>query len=502
MACLDENLVIAFFSPGVTPDVVAEVDAHTAACEACRRMLATYAQLDPAAAARAPTELLVAAEDPSRSVAPVAALDAELVRRLAQAQADKRIGTLVEGKWQIERLLGMGGMAYVFAARHRNGRHVAMKLLRPELVLEPVLVQRFLREGYVANRIDHPGAVAILDDGVTEDGTPFLVMELLEGRTLRERIEREPLPLERALRVVADVLSVLAVAHDKGVVHRDLKPDNLFETDDGVVKVLDFGIARLRDQARPELDTRSGITMGTIGFMPPEQARGHTAEVDAQSDVWAMGATLYTLLTGRSVHVAATTNEALLLAMTAPVKPMAELEPALPPLVRALLDDALAFDKSARFASAQAMKNALETALPRASAATTERPPTLASVDPPRRSWRAGVIAAASIAFLIALMGTGVVTWRARTAPTNGLIASSVESAAPAPTAVTSLAAAPSEAPNTTRAAVPSSAPDAATTARPRKGGAARPPAPRASTSASPPGPAPADSRDPLGPRQ
>ena len=280
----------------------------------------------------------------------------------AERLTDKYIGTLLKGKWRVERLLGFGGMAFVFAARHRNGRRVALKCMRPELVLHPTLVERFVREGYVANTIEHPGAVAILDDDVMDDGTPFLVMELLSGMTLRERVAHGPLDLGEALSLTAQVLEVVVAAHAKGIVHRDLKPDNLFLTEEGAVKVLDFGIARLKDRVRPGYETESGCTMGTVGFMAPEQARGSMSEVDAQSDVWSIGATLFTLLTGTLVNDAESTNAALFLAMTRAAPPMESVVPWLPRPVQELLDGALAFDKAERFSTARAMLGALEAA--------------------------------------------------------------------------------------------------------------------------------------------
>jgi serine/threonine-protein kinase len=217
-----------------------------------------------------------------------------------------------------------------------------------------------LREGYVANKVEHAGAVAVLDDDVSEDGAPFLVMELLRGRTLRARLEEEgPLPVAEALRLAEEALDVLAAAHDHGIVHRDIKPDNLFETEEGSVKVLDFGIARLREQALAPTQTQSGTTVGTIGYMAPEQARGRVNEVDARSDVWAMGATLFALVSGRPVHEADTMNEALLLAMTQPVAPVATLLPALGVDVAVILDKALHFDKSGRFADGRDMLRAV-----------------------------------------------------------------------------------------------------------------------------------------------
>ncbi len=358
MACLTENEIVDFFASDRSPDLARTVDAHTAECERCRRLLAEFAQLGQGSALTA-----VSAALPSLTPSSTSQNERiEVIQRLAQAQAKKHIGAVLKGKWQIEELLGTGGMAHVFAARHRNGRRVAIKTMRPELVFEREFVDRFLREGYVANKIDHPGAVAILDDDVMEDGTPFLVMELLVGRTLRQRLEDGPLNLDDAMRAVSQALTVLAVAHDKGIIHRDLKPDNLFETEEGTIKVLDFGIARLKERTRPEFETRSGMTMGTVGYMPPEQARGLSSQVDARSDVWAMGATLYALITGKPVHRAATTNEALLLAMTSPVESMDTQLPHLPRGIRIVLDTALAFDKERRYPNARAMQEALERA--------------------------------------------------------------------------------------------------------------------------------------------
>jgi eukaryotic-like serine/threonine-protein kinase len=391
---LDENTIVAFFSAERAPALVARIEAHAAECERCRTLLAEYAAI-------ARTEKPVVTERLASAANPQADGEAdavELVHRLALAQATKRIGTIVKEKWEIEALLGTGGMSLVYAARHRNGRRVALKFMRPELAVERSLVERFLREGYVANKIDHPNAVAILDDDVAEDGAPFLVMELLAGETLRGRLGRGPLPTPDALRATNEVLDVLAVAHDKGIVHRDLKPDNLFATEAGPIKILDFGIARLRERSARDVETRSGVTMGTLGFMPPEQARGLTAEIDARSDVWAVGATLYTLLTGRSLHEAATPNESLLLAMTKPAPPMSDALPSVPRPVQSVIDRALSFEKELRYANAREMKAALEEAM-RGNADPDARTPA-----PSRSGLRlvvatGGLVGAAAVAF-------------------------------------------------------------------------------------------------------
>jgi serine/threonine-protein kinase len=191
-------------------------------------------------------------------------------------------------------------MASVYEAVHRNGNRVAIKMLHPHLSINADLRSRFLREGYAANRVNHQGAVRVLDDDMTEDGSVFLVMELLKGETLDARWETRGSRL--AHREVCEhahqLLDVLAAAHGQGVVHRDIKPENLFLTTDGVLKVLDFGIARLRDASGAEGATQTGRMIGTPAFMPPEQALGRSRQIDGQTDLWAVGATMFTLVSG------------------------------------------------------------------------------------------------------------------------------------------------------------------------------------------------------------
>jgi eukaryotic-like serine/threonine-protein kinase len=283
--------------------------------------------------------------------------------------ASRRIGQLIAGKWRIESLLGSGGMASVYAATHANNRRVAaLKVLHREFTASGEMKKRFLREGFIANRIGHPGAVAILDDGVDDDGNVFLVMELLTGGSLAERLRaarnkapdtgpRRLFDEAEAMRIADGVLDVLAAAHAQGIVHRDLKPDNIFVTEDGTVKVLDFGIARLREpQSDGEAPTRTGVVLGTPQYMPPEQARGRTSLVDERSDLWAVGAILFAMLTGRHVHEAETPNESLLKAMTATAQPIASVLPDVDESVAAIVDRALAFDQAKRYADAHAMQ--------------------------------------------------------------------------------------------------------------------------------------------------
>jgi eukaryotic-like serine/threonine-protein kinase len=278
--------------------------------------------------------------------------------KVAAQRAEARIGSVIKDKWQLDRLLGVGGMACVYAATHRNKKRAALKMLHRELSSDPAIRERFLREGYLANSVGHRGAVAVDDDDVAEDGSAFIVMELLDGETLDQRWRRKGkrLPLDEVLAVADQVLDTLAAAHERGVVHRDLKPENLFLTRDGVVKLLDFGIGRLKEMKGLPSTTLSGAAMGTPAFMAPEQARGRWDEVDGQTDLWALGATLFTLLCGEYVHESETVNETLALACTQPARSVKVLRPDLPQAAAALVDRALQYSKPQRFADARAMQ--------------------------------------------------------------------------------------------------------------------------------------------------
>jgi hypothetical protein len=287
-------------------------------------------------------------------------------------RANARVGHVLRGKWRLDRLLGVGGMASVYEATHRNGKRGAVKMLHLEYSGDGDARNRFLREGYVANRVDHPGAVSVLDDDVAEDGSVFIVMELLEGKTVDALMHARPdrrLDVATAVDITAQLLEVLAAAHAKGIVHRDLKPENVFVTHRGEVKVLDFGIARLRELsgAGAGAGTKTGSVMGTPAYMPPEQALGNWDSVDARTDLWAVGATLFAMLSGRPVHVADTINKLLLAAMTQRAPAIASVLPGLSPGLAQVVDTALWFEQEPRFPDAQTMLAALRLAVPGAS---------------------------------------------------------------------------------------------------------------------------------------
>ena len=272
--------------------------------------------------------------------------------------AERRLGTTLKDKYLLDRVLGAGGMAFVYAATHRNRRSFAIKILRPELSVIEELRIRFQREGYLANSVGHPGTVAVLDDDVTEDGAAFLVMELLDGKGIDALADQHGgrLPLAHALGLVHQLLGVLSAAHEKGIVHRDIKPANLFLDLAGQLKVLDFGIARIREATASHLATGTGTTLGTPAFMAPEQALGNVGEIDARTDLWAVGATLFTLISGRLVHEATNAAQLLIYAATRPARTLDEVAQNVPPRIVDLVARATAFDKAARFASANDMQ--------------------------------------------------------------------------------------------------------------------------------------------------
>jgi serine/threonine protein kinase len=275
------------------------------------------------------------------------------------------LGTWIRGKYRLDRILGIGGMAVVYAATHRNKKRFAVKMLRPELSQRVDLRQRFLREGYAANTVEHPGAVAVLDDDVGDDGGAFLVMELLDGSSVDElaKIYGGRLGLRAVLCVAWRALDVLVAAHAKNIVHRDIKPANVFVTRGREVKVLDFGIARIREvQEAGRSGTHTGMALGTPAFMSPEQALGRTQEIDAQSDLWSVGATMFRLLSGTDVHEANTTQELLVYAATVPARSLTVLMPDVPNEVVAVVDRALAFSKAQRWTSAHEMRDAVSDA--------------------------------------------------------------------------------------------------------------------------------------------
>jgi serine/threonine-protein kinase len=290
-------------------------------------------------------------------------------------QAERRVGTIIGGKWRVDALLGSGSMAAVYGVTHRNGARAALKILHPTLCTDPAVCERFLGEGYLANSIKHPGIVRVLDDGVTDDGCVFLTMDLLEGDTLEGLRQKRGnrIPVVEALDLGDKLMDILAAVHSAGIIHRDLKPQNVFVCDDGALKLLDFGVARVFDRTSQSKLSMFGLVLGTPSFMSPEQALGSRDKVDHRSDIWSLGATLFTGLTGETVHLGANVQAKLLAAATVKARSIAMVMPDLPPAISAVIDMALRFKKEERWQSIDPMRRALREARESAGLGRTAR---------------------------------------------------------------------------------------------------------------------------------
>ncbi len=270
-------------------------------------------------------------------------------------EAAQRVGTTLCNKWRLERLIGTGGMAAVYVASHKIGRREAIKILHSDVARDPEVRARFEQEADTVNRFKHPGTVEVRDIDVAEDGSPFMVMELLEGQPLAE-LARQPggVELGDLLRLVDEMLDVLAAAHAMGIIHRDIKPDNLFVQTDGRLTVRDFGIARVRAGALTKLHPRVGATLGTAPYMPPEQIRG--VEIDARADLFAVGATMFRIIARRRVHEAASEGELLVKMASQQAPPLGSVAPDTPRDVCLVVDRALMFDRALRYPDALTMQ--------------------------------------------------------------------------------------------------------------------------------------------------
>ncbi|HEY6561029.1 MAG TPA: serine/threonine-protein kinase [Polyangiaceae bacterium] len=262
------------------------------------------------------------------------------------------------GKFIITRRLGGGGMSVVYEAQHTDiGRRFAIKFLRPELARHRAILARFMREARAAGALESDHIAATVDFGEAPDGTPYIVMEYLQGEDLASLLARSgPLDASTATAIVVQACHGLAVAHARGVVHRDLKPENLFlcQRDDGghQVKILDFGIAKLRsldsDDSRAD-GTCPGEVIGTPAYMAPEQALG-SQDVDQSVDVYALGAILYESLSGRRAHPGRSRSEILYHVITKPIDRLHDLRPDLPHGLADAVHRALEKDPKKRFA--------------------------------------------------------------------------------------------------------------------------------------------------------
>ncbi len=276
------------------------------------------------------------------------------------------IGISLDNKFKILRLIGRGGMGEVFEAEHVGlGKRVAIKLMLEKYSGDGEAIARFTREAHAASRIGNPHIINVSDIGTAPDGRAFVVMELLQGSPLSKVIEDGgPMPPQRALHVMRQVLRAVGAAHAKGIVHRDLKPDNIFLIDGGeqqdFVKLLDFGISKMMDpdlQAAATKLTTTGVVMGTPLYMAPEQAMG--IEVDHLADIYACGVIFYEMLAGRPPFEGATYAVLVAKLLTTEPQLLSELRPGLAPKLIAAVHRALEKEPTSRFASADAFAAAL-----------------------------------------------------------------------------------------------------------------------------------------------
>jgi eukaryotic-like serine/threonine-protein kinase len=271
------------------------------------------------------------------------------------------------GRYEIRSKIGEGGMGEVYRARDTElGRDVAVKVLPSSFSTDTDRLQRFRQEACAASALNHPNILIVHDIGAHDD-SPYVVSELLEGETLRRRIAGTPLGQRRAIDYALQIANGLAAAHEKGIVHRDLKPDNIFVTNDGRVKILDFGLAKLTqlDGNQPQtdiptrrVDTDPGVVLGTVGYMSPEQLKGRA--VDQRADIFSFGAILYEMLSGRRAFHGESAAETMSAILKEEPPDLSETNKSVSPALERLVNHCLEKNPAARFHSARDLAFALE----------------------------------------------------------------------------------------------------------------------------------------------
>jgi serine/threonine-protein kinase len=275
-------------------------------------------------------------------------------------------GAILAQRYQVERLLGVGGMGYVVRAKQIfTDQPVAVKLLLPERARDRAVVARFLREARAAARLKNEHVCRILDVGMLDDGAPYIAMEYLDGQDLGTVVkERGALNVREAVACLRQVCEAVAEAHALGIVHRDLKPHNLFLSmhpdGSGTIKVLDFGIAKILDPGADQLQlTSDGAILGSPAYMAPEQMMS-ARTVDTRADIWALGVVLFELLGGRTPFAAPSVNATCARVLTQPAPHLGELGVTVPPALEALIARCLEKDREKRLGTVAELANALE----------------------------------------------------------------------------------------------------------------------------------------------
>ena len=327
------------------------------------------------------------------------------------------------GPYEVLSPAGAGGMGEVYRARDtRLGRDVAIKLLLAGASADPERLARFEQEARAAAALNHPNIVAVHDIG-ERDGAPYIVSELLEGETLRERLAAGPLPVRKAIEYGVQIARGLSAAHDKGIVHRDLKPENIFLTRDGAVKILDFGLAKLT-QPEPNLagltmmpttppDTMPGLVLGTVGYMSPEQVRGVGA--DHRADIFAFGAILHEMLAGRRAFAGETPMDVMLAIAKGDAPELPIIERKIPPALARIVARCLERDPSARFQSMRDLAFSLDAIAAQAdtgSSGIMVDPAIAAAAATPPRSNQSMLAWGVAAVAIVAALTIGVIHFR------------------------------------------------------------------------------------------
>ena len=293
------------------------------------------------------------------------------------------------GPYEITGTLGAGGMGEVYRARDtRLGRDVAVKVLPATFSHDPDRLRRFEQEARATAALNHPNILAVFDIG-THEASPYVVTELLDGETLRQRIQSGPVPVRKATDYALQIARGLAAANDQGITHRDLKPENIFLTKDGRIKILDFGLAKVTQPQKPDShdsptlasQTEPGLVLGTVGYMSPEQVRGKPA--DPRSDLFSLGAILYEMVSGKRAFNAETTAETMTAILKTEPPHLSDLQPNVPVGLARIVEHCLEKDPSNRFQSARDIAFALE-ALSGSSSGTSA--PSVAAPTPQTKS--------------------------------------------------------------------------------------------------------------------
>lgn len=370
--CLDDTAILGFAEGLITGTERADAERHLAGCEECRQLVSELARaprtLDGAHAATVPSEPLRKGEILSKAVD----ASAPTARELPVQE-----GQLLAGKYRVERVLGTGGMGIVVAATHVHlGQKVAIKFLLPAACGTAATVVRFLREARSAVQIKGEHVARVIDVGTLERGEPYIVMEFLSGMDFAQVLqERGPLPIDEALDFILQAGEAIAEAHALGIVHRDLKPANLFLTSrpDGspLVKVLDFGISQGGDAASSALTSKE-LIMGSPRYMSPEQMRS-SRDVDARTDIWALGVVLFELLTGKVVFESDSMAGLCTLVATAPAPPLRSARADAPAALEALIARCLEKDPERRVGSVAEFAEGLAPMAPPRAKVSVER---------------------------------------------------------------------------------------------------------------------------------